>query len=291
MRAIRPVRTGGVRLPGPWSRGRLSPPGCCRQPERSSHPPRWTGCSCARWPATRRTRPCWSSPHLLHCCGDQLLGVGRARRVCPKVLEGHPVPADFAWVFHVEAAGQRVQARHILVVRVGEREQDEAGLHRDVRSGTEWHHLDRDVRPLAYVRELLELGAHHVRAACKWGLSDDTPRAVAVRESTWYQYETYPAGRPVIDWGSGDMMPAGTTGADSYCAEIGRYGHDYRRDFGARTCPRTFSIVGVMSWQDPSWGALSGNQKVPSPSTGTPPRSPSTTWDHSHVAATRAGRP
>ncbi len=64
----------------------------------------------------------------------------------------------------------------------------------------------------------------------------------------------------MIDWGSGDMMPAGTTGADSYCAEIGRYGHDYRRDFGARTCPRTFSIVGVMSWQDPSWGALSGNQ-------------------------------
>jgi hypothetical protein len=97
-------------------------------------------------------------------------------------------------------------------------------------------------------------------AACKWGLSDDLVRAVAVRESTWYQYETYPTGRPVIDWGSGDMMPAGTSGADVYCAGIAAYGHDYRRDFDARTCPRTFSIVGVMSWQDPSWGALSGNQ-------------------------------
>jgi hypothetical protein len=97
-------------------------------------------------------------------------------------------------------------------------------------------------------------------AACKWGLPDDTLRAVAVRESTWYQYETYPTGRPVIDWGSGDMMPADTTGADVYCAEIARFGHDYRRDFDARTCPRTFSIVGVMSWQDPSWDALPGNQ-------------------------------
>jgi hypothetical protein len=96
--------------------------------------------------------------------------------------------------------------------------------------------------------------------ACKWGLSDDLVRAIAVRESTWYQYETYGTGRPVIDWGSGDMMPAGTTGADVYCATIAGYGHDYRRDFDARTCPRTFSIVGVMSWQDPSWGALSGNQ-------------------------------
>jgi hypothetical protein len=97
-------------------------------------------------------------------------------------------------------------------------------------------------------------------AACKWGLSDNMLRAVAVRESTWYQYETYASGRPVTDWGSGDMMSPGTTGATTYCDGIARYGHDYQLDFGAGICPRTFSIAGVMAWQAPSWGAMSGNQ-------------------------------
>jgi hypothetical protein len=97
-------------------------------------------------------------------------------------------------------------------------------------------------------------------AACKWGLSDDLLRAIAVRESTWYQYETYPSGRPVIDWGNGDVMPAGTTGASVYCNGLAQYGHDYQQDFGAGICPRTFSIAGVMSWQAPSWGQMPGNQ-------------------------------
>ena len=97
-------------------------------------------------------------------------------------------------------------------------------------------------------------------AACKWGLADNLLRAVAVRESTWYQYLTYPSGRPVINWGSGDMMPADTAGADVYCRGIAAYGYDYQRDFGGGVCPRTFSIVGVMAWQNPSWGALAGNQ-------------------------------
>lgn len=97
-------------------------------------------------------------------------------------------------------------------------------------------------------------------AACKWGLSDNLLRAVAVRESTWYQYETYPSGQPVTEWGSGDMMPAGTAGASVYCQGIARYGYDYQRDFGPAICPQTFSIVGVKSWQSPSWGAMPDNQ-------------------------------
>lgn len=97
-------------------------------------------------------------------------------------------------------------------------------------------------------------------AACKWGLPDDLLRAVAVRESTWYQYESYPAGRPVVDWGMGDMMPSGTSGASVYCDMVARYGRDYQQDFGAGICPRTFSIAGVMSWQAPSWGQMAANQ-------------------------------
>jgi hypothetical protein len=97
-------------------------------------------------------------------------------------------------------------------------------------------------------------------AACKWGLPDDLLRAIAVRESTWYQYEGYPSGRPVLDWGMGDMMPSGTPGAAVYCDTIAQYGRDYQRDFGTGTCPRTFSIAGVMSWQAPSWGQMPGNQ-------------------------------
>ena len=97
-------------------------------------------------------------------------------------------------------------------------------------------------------------------AACKWGLSDDMLRAIAVRESTWYQYEVYPSGRPVSNRGSGDIMPAGTVGADVYCNGIAAYGRDYQLDYGTNICPKTFSIAGVMSWEAPSWGQMPGNQ-------------------------------
>jgi hypothetical protein len=97
-------------------------------------------------------------------------------------------------------------------------------------------------------------------AACKWGLPDNLLRAIAVRESTWYEYETYASGRPVVDWGMGDMMPSGTSGAAEYCDTIAQYGHDYQHDFGPGICPQTFSIAGVMSWQAPSWGKMAGNQ-------------------------------
>jgi hypothetical protein len=97
-------------------------------------------------------------------------------------------------------------------------------------------------------------------AACKWGLSDDLLRAAAVSASTWYQYAVYRNGHPVINWGSGEVVPAGTRGSGTYCAELAKYGYDYQVDFGAHACPRTFSLVGVMAWQAPSWGQLPGNQ-------------------------------
>lgn len=97
-------------------------------------------------------------------------------------------------------------------------------------------------------------------AACKWGLPDNVLRAIAVRESTWYQYEIYHSGRPVLDWGMGDMMPRGTPGATKFCNELAKYGRNYQKDFGVGICPRTFSIAGVMSWEAPSWGRMPGNQ-------------------------------
>jgi hypothetical protein len=97
-------------------------------------------------------------------------------------------------------------------------------------------------------------------AACKWGLADNLLRAVAVRESTWYQYEIYPSGRCVTDWGCGDMVGSPTPATETFCSLIGRRGHDYQADYGSGICPETFSIAGVMSWQDPEWGRMKGNQ-------------------------------
>ena len=96
--------------------------------------------------------------------------------------------------------------------------------------------------------------------ACKWGLPDDLLRAIAEKESTWYQYLVYPSGRPVPDYGSGDVLSASSPASKVYCDFIARYGHDYQRDLGSGICPRTFSIVGVMAWQDPDWGAWRSNQ-------------------------------
>ena len=97
-------------------------------------------------------------------------------------------------------------------------------------------------------------------AACKWGISDNVLRAIAVRESTWYQYEVYRSGRCVIDWGCGDMVSEPSQATRTYCTAISRAGHDYRADFGSGICPKTFSIAGVMSWQDPDWGRMRANQ-------------------------------
>jgi hypothetical protein len=97
-------------------------------------------------------------------------------------------------------------------------------------------------------------------AACKWGLPDDLLRAIAVNESTWYQYLTYPSGRAVPNYGSGDVFTAASAASRRYCHFVARFGYDYQKDLGPGICPQTFSIVGLKSWQDPAWGAWPDNQ-------------------------------
>ena len=80
-------------------------------------------------------------------------------------------------------------------------------------------------------------------AACKWGLPDDLLRAIAVRESTWYQYETYPAGRCVNHFGCGDVFTTASPTSRVFCRALARYGYDYQRDYGPGKCPKTFSIM------------------------------------------------
>ncbi len=92
--------------------------------------------------------------------------------------------------------------------------------------------------------------------ACKWGLPDNLIRAITAAESTWYQYLTYPGGRCVPSRGCGDLDNSDLT----YCRGIGRFGYDYQKDYGAGVCPGTFSIAGVMSYQDPDWGKWPGDQ-------------------------------
>ncbi len=98
-------------------------------------------------------------------------------------------------------------------------------------------------------------------AACKWGLPDNLLRAIAVRESTWYQYPTYTSGACVVNWGCGDIFDAASESSLQYCDGIAAIGgYDYQDDFSSGICPKTFSIAGVMSWEDPSWGPMRGNQ-------------------------------
>jgi len=96
--------------------------------------------------------------------------------------------------------------------------------------------------------------------ACKWGLSDDMIRAIAANESTWYQYLTYPSGRCVYQYSCGDIIPSANADTVLYCNSIASLGHyDYQRDYRRGICPETFSIVGIKSWQAPSWGRMAGN--------------------------------
>jgi hypothetical protein len=100
-------------------------------------------------------------------------------------------------------------------------------------------------------------------AACKWGLPDDYLRAEAYTESSWFQYETYPSGRCVDLYGCGDWFSSEPLAArQTYCDGLATAGaYDYQKDYGAGLCPKTYSIVGIMSWWNPSWGFnWAGNQ-------------------------------
>ncbi|WP_159538113.1 hypothetical protein [Aeromicrobium sp. 9AM] len=97
-------------------------------------------------------------------------------------------------------------------------------------------------------------------AACKWGISDNLLRAMAAAESTWYQDLHEGDGSCVEKRGCGDMVDEATPASRTFCDELNRFGYDYSRDYGEGICPRTFSIIGVMSWQDPDWGPMDENQ-------------------------------
>lgn len=99
-------------------------------------------------------------------------------------------------------------------------------------------------------------------AACKWGISDNVLRAVAERESGWFQHQVYADGSCVVGSGCGDMFPQGSPAARVFCRTVARHSPEDRHRNRAQwqDCPRTFSIVGVMSWHDPRWGRLAGNQ-------------------------------
>jgi hypothetical protein len=93
-------------------------------------------------------------------------------------------------------------------------------------------------------------------AACKWGLPDNFLRAVADLESTWYQKALYGAGQCVPLYGCGDFFTTEPYPArKTYCNELFRVGgYNYEADYGDGYCPKTFSVVGVMTWWNPSWG-------------------------------------
>jgi hypothetical protein len=102
-------------------------------------------------------------------------------------------------------------------------------------------------------------------AACKWGLPDNVIRAVAVRESTWFQSLHYSDGACYWNRGCGDAFPASSASSQVYCDGLAKFGHDYQTELRSTAgptpytpqsgmCPKTFSILGIMSWWSPSWG-------------------------------------
>lgn len=97
-------------------------------------------------------------------------------------------------------------------------------------------------------------------AACKWGLGDNLLRAIAVRESGWYQHEVYGDGTCVVRSGCGDLFTHADAATRRFCAATDGSGPRGRRVYPPGRCPKTFSIVGVMSWQDPAWGRMPDNQ-------------------------------
>lgn len=110
-------------------------------------------------------------------------------------------------------------------------------------------------------------------AACKWGLPVNLIRADAAIESTWFQYLHFPGdasaggGGGSCYWkrGCGDAFPSPAPGSITYCNGIATQGllpgevHNYQEDPvtsaggypytpGPGMCPKTFSILGIMSW-------------------------------------------
>ena len=127
-------------------------------------------------------------------------------------------------------------------------------------------------------------------AACKWGLSDDMLRAIAVRESTWYEYLTYPSGRCVIDWGCGDMITSPNADTVKYCNAIASSGgYDYQKDFGAGSVRRPSRSSASCPGRHRPGARCRTTRTGRSRSTATPPPSRSTISLRSSAGATKAG--
>jgi hypothetical protein len=105
-------------------------------------------------------------------------------------------------------------------------------------------------------------------AACKWGIDDNVLRAQAVRESTWYSNARFSDGACYWNYGCGDAFNSEPLSArTTYCNHIATFGHDYQADDDtqqgdypwtqpqAGMCPKTFSIIGIMAWDNPAWQA------------------------------------
>ncbi len=97
-------------------------------------------------------------------------------------------------------------------------------------------------------------------AACKWGVSDNLIRAIAFRESGWYQYEVYPDRTCVMLSGCGDLFTRASGATRRYCDEVDPPDVASGRIYRPGRCPKTYSIVGVMSWHAPQWGRMAGNR-------------------------------
>jgi hypothetical protein len=110
-------------------------------------------------------------------------------------------------------------------------------------------------------------------AACKWGLPDNVIRAVAVRESTWFQGLHFADGQCYWNRGCGDAVSSADPSTQVFCDGLAAFGHDYQTDTNSTAgaypwstpkqgmCPKTFSILGEMAWWSPTWGYnYAGNQ-------------------------------
>ncbi len=90
------------------------------------------------------------------------------------------------------------------------------------------------------------------RTTCCGPSRSASPRGTSTRSTS--PAAVSPTGAVATWWTTRPRRPASTA------VPISRRGHDYQADYAPGSCPKTFSIAGVMSWQDPTWGRMKANQ-------------------------------
>ena len=120
----------------------------------------------------------------------------------------------------------------------------------------------------------------HPMGGVQVGSVEQPAAATRVRESNWWQGEVYSSGRCVEQNGCGDVLTESTLATRQFCDGLASTGR-LPTLYGVGRCPRTFSLVGVMSWPARTGAPCRATRTARSPSTGTPRRSPSTTWARS----------